>query len=171
MADHEFDLSLGDKKKHRSRRSNKHKEQDFDFDLSSEDDSQHDDPPTEPTGNDESDFDLSPDGDGDGDEEDPEDDELDPIVDDATDNPKKSGVLRTVDGAHLIKKFRSDTGTFTELWMYMTVDLKSDMVIRRAITADTDIPPGRVQSSDGNQTMSTWSCGNVEFVELQGLPD
>jgi len=117
-------------------------------------------------------MDDSPDGDlgqeGSGDEN---SDELDSVASAASEDPNSQGLDRSVDGAHLVAKRRADDDTYTELWMFKTADLKADMKLRRDILADTDIPVGRTQSPDGSQRYTTWACGNVEFVEIVGLPN
>ncbi len=97
-------------------------------------------------------------------------DELDTVVDSATEDPNKVGLIRTVRKAHLVYKRASDDGTFTELWLYNLQNMQQQTEIKRAILAGTDIPPNQTQSPDGAQSYSTWAVGNAEMIEITGLP-
>lgn len=96
--------------------------------------------------------------------------ELDDVVDAATNQPEP-GIKRHVDGARLVSKRKSDDGTFTELWVFHTTNLRDDLKIRRAIVGDTDIPVGASESPTGEQRLETWAVGNIEFVSVTGLPN
>ena len=94
--------------------------------------------------------------------------ELDDFADQIT---HQDGIRRAVNGARLVSKHKSADGSFTELWIYRTERTASDAKVLRAILAGTDIPVGASQSPDGSQTFSTWACGNIEFVEVFGMPN
>lgn len=96
-------------------------------------------------------------------------DELDNVAQAATEDPSKQGVLRTVKNAHLVYKRETGTGGYEELWIYNVGNLKDELVIRKAILAGTDIPPGQTSSEDGSQTYALWSAGNAELLHITGL--
>lgn len=104
---------------------------------------------------------------GQGDEEHPE---LDDIADEATEDPNRAGLIRTVKGAHLVYKREAEEGQFEELWIYNVDDLRKEMDIKKAILAGTDIPPNKMSSPDGSQTYEIWSAGNAELLMVRGLP-
>jgi hypothetical protein len=148
----------------------------LDSEPSSDDDELNLDPPAddpdqmsldEPPG-DEEDFGDEPDLDGTGEEDHPE---LDGIADDATDDPNRQGLIRTVKGAHLVYKRETEDGSFEELWIYNVTTLKDELIVKKAILAGTDIPPNKMQSPDGEQTYEVWSAGNAELLMVKGLPN
>lgn len=81
----------------------------------------------------------------------------------------KVGLIRRVDGAHLVRKIQEADGTYSELWIYSTED-DDPLKIRREIVAGTDINVEEGESEDGKQRYKIWSPGNCEFLELIGLP-
>lgn len=82
------------------------------------------------------------------------------------------GVIRTVTGACLIYKRADESGTFEELWIYNTGERDNDsMGIRKAILAGTDIGQNSVSSEDGAQEAKTYSIGNVQYLNITGLPN
>lgn len=87
-----------------------------------------------------------------------------------SEDPDKQGLIRTVKRAHLVYKREGDDGTFTELWLYNLQNLQSQTEIKRAILAGTDIPPNQLESPDGSQSYKIWAVGNVEMLEISGLP-
>ena len=89
------------------------------------------------------------------------------------DDPNFQGVIRHIPGAHLVYKRQTDEGTFDELWIYKIGPNNSDAETntRREILAGSDIEPGHTQSKDGKQQMDLWSVGNVQFLNLTGLPN
>lgn len=94
-------------------------------------------------------------------------------IDDAVDedNPDFQGEIRTVRGANLVFKRKSEDGNFEELWIYnVGKDIKRETQIRRAILAGTDIDPGAQESKDGSQVADTTTVGNVQFLHITGLP-
>jgi hypothetical protein len=97
--------------------------------------------------------------------------ELDGIADDATDDPNRQGLIRTVKGAHLVYKRETEEGTFEELWIYNVTTLKDELIVKKAILAGTDIPPNKMQSPDGDQSYEIWSAGNAELLLVKGLPN
>lgn len=106
-----------------------------------------------------------------GDGEDEHGDGIDHVVDNVEDNdPDRAGQIRTVPNAHLIYKRQSDDGTFEELWIYKTTELRTEAKIKRAIVSGTDIPPNSRTSPDGSQQYEIWNVGNVELIRIQGLP-
>jgi hypothetical protein len=82
------------------------------------------------------------------------------------------GMIRTVKGAYLVYKRLNDSGEYDELWIYnIGNDMKAESNIRRAILSGTDIPPNRESSADGVQKATSYSVGNVQFIEVTGLPN
>ena len=87
-------------------------------------------------------------------------------------DPDYQGVIRTVTGANLIYKRRTEDGVFEELWVYnVGKSMKTEAKIRRAILSGTDIGPQQISSEDGSQTIETSSIGNVQFLKIIGLPN
>jgi hypothetical protein len=85
---------------------------------------------------------------------------------------EKEGVIRTVDGAHLIKKDQRPDGKFEEMWMYnVDKDMRKVLQIRRAILAGTDIGEKKTKSDDGEQEYSLWTLGNAQILHIKGLPN
>lgn len=81
------------------------------------------------------------------------------------------GEIRTVRGANLVYKRKTEDGNFEELWVYnVGNDIKRETQIRRAILAGTDIDPGSQESKDGSQRSDTSTIGNVQFLYIDGLP-
>ena len=87
------------------------------------------------------------------------------------DNPERRGIVRRIDNAHLVYKRMNDSGTFDELWIFNTSDNMSDSLeIKRAILAATDIPPRQTTSEDGIQRYTMTTMGDVQFMEINNLP-
>lgn len=97
-------------------------------------------------------------------------DDLDDVVDTALEDPRKQGVLKTVPGARLVSKVKEEDDSYTELWMYVVSRFKEGFKIRSRILSGTDIPPNQLTSEDGSQTYSSWTVGNIEMLEIKGLP-
>lgn len=88
-------------------------------------------------------------------------------------DPNRQGLIRRVDGAHLVYKRQTEDGTYGELWIY-NVDpnsYQSGMETRKAILAGTDIQQGQTQSDDGKQSYRIWTVGNAEMIKVEGLPN
>lgn len=86
-------------------------------------------------------------------------------------HPDFQGEIRTVRGANLVFKRKTDDGNFEELWIYnVGNDIKRETQIRRAILAGTDVDPGSQQSKDGQQRADSSTTGNVQFLHIVGLP-
>lgn len=100
-----------------------------------------------------------------------ENDQFDGIAQDATEDPNRQGLVRTVKGAHLVYKRETEEGTFEELWLYNVSDFRTELNTKKAILAGTDIPPNKTRSPDGSQTYSTWAAGNAEMLLIRGLPN
>lgn len=80
------------------------------------------------------------------------------------------GMIRTVRGAYLVYKKKTDKGTFEEVWIYnVGKDLKTESNIRKAILSGTDINPNTNESDDGQQKAKSWTIGNVQFLTITGL--
>lgn len=100
----------------------------------------------------------------------------DALPDSDFENPEEGdqdyqGNIRTVRGANLVFKRKTEDGNFEELWVYnVGNDMKRETQIRRAILSGTDIDPTSQQSNDGNQYAETSSMGNVQFLHIVGLP-
>lgn len=87
-------------------------------------------------------------------------------------NPDRAGVIRTVDGAHLVYKRQTEDGSFEELWLYNTGNsVTSELEVRRDILAGTDIPPKGTKSPDGSQYYSITTLGNAQYLNVHGLPN
>lgn len=84
-------------------------------------------------------------------------------------DPNRAGVIRKVNGAHLVYKREQQDGTFEEMWIFNTTDIKQTMKTRSAILSGTDIKHGRSQSDDGSQSALTWSIGNADVLVITGL--
>lgn len=86
-------------------------------------------------------------------------------------DPKRRGIVRRVEKAHLVYKRMNDTGTFDELWIFNTTDNMTDALeVKRNILAATDIPPRQTTSEDGIQKYSMYTLGDVQFMEINNLP-
>lgn len=102
-----------------------------------------------------------------GSEEQPEQDGIE-----VSGDPDRQGVIRKVDNAHLVYKRQNEDSTYDELWVYNIDDkVKSEIDVRRAILAGTDIEPTRTRSADGTQTYDLWTAGNAQMLHIQGLPN
>lgn len=88
------------------------------------------------------------------------------------DDPDRQGAIRTVDGAHLVYKRQTDDGSFEELWIIKQGDkFQDELDTRRDILAGTDIPVNKTKSDDGSQRSDTWNVGNIQYIEITGLPN
>lgn len=103
-----------------------------------------------------------------GDETDPK---LDAITDKASEDPDRQGLVRKVKGAHLVYKRQIEDGTYEELWIYNSGNMRDELDIRKAVLAGTDIPTTKTSSPDGTQKYELWSAGNAEMLQIQGLPN
>ena len=100
------------------------------------------------------------------------DDDLDDVASEATEDPDRQGLIRKVQGAHLVYKRESEDGTYEELWIYNSGDsMKDELNVRRSILSGTDISVNKTSSDDGKQNYSMWSVGNIEMVHIKGLPN
>ena len=91
---------------------------------------------------------------------------------DEVEDENLAGTIRTIPNAHLVFKRTQEDGTFDELWHYnVGQDFKSELKIRRAILAGTDIPINKMKSPDGSQTYELWTIGNGHMLKVQGLPN
>lgn len=89
-----------------------------------------------------------------------------------SDDPNKIGIVRHVDGAHLVFKRQTSNGTFEELWIYKLGDeVTSSDKIKQAIVAGTDIPRDKMQSPDGSQKYEVTTMGDAQYVKITGLPN
>lgn len=86
-------------------------------------------------------------------------------------DPDFEGSIRTVHGACLVYKRKGEDGLFEELWIYEVGKGNESLRIRKSILAGTDIDPNNVESDDGTQSASTHSVGNVQFLNVHGLPN
>jgi hypothetical protein len=86
-------------------------------------------------------------------------------------NPDLQGQIRSVTGAVLVYKRQNQDGTYNELWVYTVgKDVKSEYAIRRAILSGTDVDPNTQESDDGSQRAVSKTVGNVQFIQITGLP-
>jgi hypothetical protein len=80
------------------------------------------------------------------------------------------GLIRTVRGACLVYKRKSQDGTYEELWIYnVGDDLKKETAIRKSILSGTDIDPNTQMSDDGQQRAKTISMGNIQYLQISGM--
>lgn len=87
-------------------------------------------------------------------------------------NPEsENGMIRRVEGAHLVYKRKNEDGTFEELWIYkIGKDTKrNDYEVRQDILAGTDIPKTQTRSEDGEQSYELWTSGNAQMLRIVGL--
>ena len=69
-------------------------------------------------------------------------------------------------------KRQDEEGTYEELWIYKLKDqVKDELEIRRDILAGTDIPQNKMKSEDGTQEYELWTSGNVQWLNIKGLPN
>jgi hypothetical protein len=88
------------------------------------------------------------------------------------DDADYQGTIRTVKGAYLVFKRQDTDGTYNELWIYnIGKDLKTETNIKRSILAGTDIPATKTSSPDGAQRVEAHSLGNIQFLNITGLPN
>lgn len=90
-----------------------------------------------------------------------------------TDVKGKEGVVRKVKWAHLVHKKLEADGTYNELWVYEVGSkdrFRDELEIRKDILAGTDIPVNKTKSPDGSQHYELWSIGNVQMMNIKGLP-
>lgn len=97
--------------------------------------------------------------------------EMDDVARQATENPDRRGLIRTVKNAHLVYKRETEEGTFEELWVYNITNLRDEQSIKRSILSGTDIPINKLTSPDGGQSYEIWAAGNVEMLIVRGLPN
>jgi hypothetical protein len=82
------------------------------------------------------------------------------------------GSIRTVRGACLVYKRQQEDGTFEELWIYNTGrKFQREDKIKKGIIAGTDIDLTKLQSQDGSQKLKITTVGNVQFLNITGLPN
>ncbi len=87
-------------------------------------------------------------------------------------NNNFKGLIRTVRGASLVFKKEELNGNFNELWIYnIGDDSFKESKIRKSILAGTDINPDLMTSDDEKQKAQTYTMGNIQFLELTGLPN
>lgn len=86
-------------------------------------------------------------------------------------DPDFQGIIRTVPGACLVYKRKTENNTFEELWVYNAGgrDLAPEIKIRNSILAGTDIDPKTQRSPEGDQVCETITVGNVQFLKIVGL--
>lgn len=94
------------------------------------------------------------------------------LEDEESQDPNRQGIIRTVEGAHLVYKRRNEEGTYDELWVYnIDNDIRTELEIKHAILAGTDIPESKTQSEDGKQFYTLTTLGNAQLLHIQGLPN
>ena len=97
--------------------------------------------------------------------------DMDQLAQTAAQDPDRAGVIRAVKNAHLVYKREMEDGTYQELWVYNVREFDTTLGVKKAILAGTDIPPGKLQSADGEQTYTSWASGNAELLLIKGLPN
>lgn len=95
------------------------------------------------------------------------------LINAASEDPSKQGVLRTVKNARLVYKRKGADGSYEELWAYNTGsgNITDELNHRQAILAGTDIPPAKLTSPDGQQSYEVWTTSNAEMMIIRGLPN
>ena len=87
-------------------------------------------------------------------------------------DPDKQGLIRRVNGAHLVYKRRAPDGSYEELWMYnIRKGIRDELDIRHAILAGTDVDPKTGLSQSGDQKYALWTNNNVQMLQVTGLPN
>lgn len=83
------------------------------------------------------------------------------------------GVIRQVAGAHLVFKRLQPDGSYSELWIFNvdSKDAEKTKRINNAIVSGTDIDPDELTSADGSQEAEYTTLGNIQMVEITGLPN
>ncbi len=91
---------------------------------------------------------------------------------DSNDDPDKQGLIRTIPNAHLVYKRQGEDSTYEELWMYeIKKGMRDEYDIRNDILAGTDIPPKGTKSPDGSQSYDMWTAGDMQLLQIVGLPN
>lgn len=91
---------------------------------------------------------------------------------DAPEDENFEGNIRTVAGADLVYKRKTEDGNFEELWIYTVGnDIRKETQIRKAILAGTDIVPSQRESEDGEQRSETTTLGNIQYLKINGIPN
>lgn len=107
-----------------------------------------------------------------GDGEDELDGEDGQLGDEEPQDQNYQGNVRSIPGTFLVYKREAEDSTFEELWLYnVGKDIKHEMKLRRAILSGTDISPQTGRSKDGKQTAKITSLGNVQFLNVFGVPN
>lgn len=109
---------------------------------------------------------------GDEGEEEFDDEFDDELSDDEETDQNYQGNIRSIPGTFLVYKRQAEDSTFEELWLYnVGKDIKHEMNLRRAILNGTDISPQTGKSKDNKQTAKITSMGNVQFLNVFGIPN
>lgn len=106
-----------------------------------------------------------------GDEDFDIDDESEELEPQKEEDPDFQGVIRTVPGACLVYKRKTENNTYEELWIYNAGgrDLNKEIKIRNSILAGTDIDPKTQRSPEGDQACETVTLGNIQYLKIVGL--
>ena len=92
--------------------------------------------------------------------------------DDKNEDPNKQGLIRKIEGAHLVYKRINEDGTYDELWMYnISRGRRNEYEIRSEILANTDIEQKSGVSASGKQKYILWTNNNVQMMQITGLPN
>lgn len=88
-------------------------------------------------------------------------------------DPDKQGMIRVVNGAHLVYKRKQDDGTYEELWQYKIKDhdMRNEVEVRHDILNGTDIPVDKTRSEDGTQRYELTTMGDAQLLRITGLPN
>lgn len=89
-------------------------------------------------------------------------------------DPDRQGNIRTIKGAHLVYKRKSENNLYDELWIFKQNQMDQWTThTYDAILAGTDIPKGKENSEDGTQSVERYEVGDPQntlvFVEIKGL--
>ena len=87
-------------------------------------------------------------------------------------DPNRQGLIRNVDGAHLIYKRQNSTEQYDELWVWELQSRKIDdeIKVKKNILSGTDIPIDAQKSKDNEQYFELKTIGNVSFMKIFNLP-
>jgi hypothetical protein len=97
--------------------------------------------------------------------------ELEDETEEKEEDPDFQGIIRTVPGACLVYKRKTENNSYEELWVYNAGgrDIAPEIKVRNSILAGTDIDPKLQRSPEGDQTCDTTTVGNVQFLKIRGL--
>ena len=72
--------------------------------------------------------------------------------------------------AHILVKKQSEALAIQER-LKQGEKFYDELDVRRDILAGTDIPVNKTKSDDGSQSTDSWNVGNIQYIEIKGLPN